>query len=342
VIVRVVSSGDTWEHCSCGRRSPDRCGLESTHSPARAPARLRRPHLGSVLGESLASEPGDVAQQGGAKLGELGPALLKDSEQRFRRLAAGKTSRLAVTRQTHTGAGATAMDRLADEGAIGADGGPQCLASARCPSPTASPAQTPMPSAPFDGKPELASREASLAHRRIDWLGDACCAVPQLRRASRGGDTDEERRGLSHLSWGHGLLESESPYSQLECRRRPVCRPRLSFTSELQHSGWLIGLALQPLGMSPGVLLEQGGPKFLEPWRWVFERGEDRLAFGDVEPQDADLVAVRPFEPRGEFAVVDDAGELQDEVVSDGDACEPHRHRDQARRTYVRCQEDAA
>jgi hypothetical protein len=39
--------------------------------------------------------------------------------------------------------------------------------------------------------------------------------------------TDRERRGSLHLSWGHGLLEPEFPDSPLECRRRPVWRPRL-------------------------------------------------------------------------------------------------------------------
>ena len=65
----------------------------------------------------------------------------------------------------------------------------------------------------------------------------------------------------------------------------------------------------------------------LEAGGWVFrDGGEVGVALGDGEGEDAGHSSVRGFEPVGECFVIDQAGELEDEVVVDRQAGEVDRH----------------
>ncbi len=67
------------------------------------------------------------------------------------------------------------------------------------------------------------------------------------------------------------------------------------------------------------MLAEQHPAELLEPcWR-ILERPDDRLPLRDVEAEHLDLAAVAILQPVGERVVVDEAGELEDQVIADGD-----------------------
>jgi hypothetical protein len=80
----------------------------------------------------------------------------------------------------------------------------------------------------------------------------------------------------------------------------------------------------EALALSPDVLMEQHGAKLLQTGRGIVERSEDRFALRDVEAEERDLVGEGGAELLSEVAVVDRAGELEDEFASDGDAGEEH------------------
>jgi hypothetical protein len=56
----------------------------------------------------------------------------------------------------------------------------------------------------------------------------------------------------------------------------------------------------------------------------VVQGADDRFALGDVQREYLHPVPVGVLEAGGERVVVDQAGELQDQGVADGDACQEH------------------
>jgi hypothetical protein len=73
-------------------------------------------------------------------------------------------------------------------------------------------------------------------------------------------------------------------------------------------------------------LAQQDAAELFEAGGRVVERGDDRLAFVDLEGQYARLAVVCGLQLVGEVRVVDEPGELEDGVVADGDACEVDGH----------------
>jgi hypothetical protein len=74
-------------------------------------------------------------------------------------------------------------------------------------------------------------------------------------------------------------------------------------------------------------LAQQDAAELFEAGGRVVERGDDRLAFVDLEGQYARLAVVCGLQLVGEVRVVDEPGELEDGVVADRDAGELHGHR---------------
>ena len=82
----------------------------------------------------------------------------------------------------------------------------------------------------------------------------------------------------------------------------------------------------RPASPVPRHMLGDRHPaKLLEPGRGIFERPDDRLALGDVQDHELDVAPVAVLEAGGERVVVDQAGELEDQVVSYRDAGEEQR-----------------
>jgi len=73
------------------------------------------------------------------------------------------------------------------------------------------------------------------------------------------------------------------------------------------------------------VLAQEHPTELLEPGRRIFERPDDRLALWDVEAEHLHFAGVGGLEPLGERVVFDEAGKLEDQLVTDRDTGEDTR-----------------
>ena len=85
---------------------------------------------------------------------------------------------------------------------------------------------------------------------------------------------------------------------------------------------------LQALAGAPEVLVDEDAAEVGEGVRASLERLEDRLPVAHVERDDAGAPVERTLQVVGvaaEVALTEPADELDDVLVGDGDACQPHR-----------------
>jgi len=99
---------------------------------------------------------------------------------------------------------------------------------------------------------------------------------------------------------------------------RLVMLPRVSSTPARN------GISREPADSAADVLGQPHPAELLETSGWILERAQDRFPLPDREADDLDAEPVGVLEAAGEYGVVDEARQLDRELVADGDACELH------------------
>ena len=87
----------------------------------------------------------------------------------------------------------------------------------------------------------------------------------------------------------------------------------------------------EPVAHATYVLLQEHGAELLQAGRRIVQRSDDRLPLGNGQPEHTDAAAVTVLETDREVGVLDEAGELQDEVL----VSRPARDRRASRRSLL-------
>lgn len=72
------------------------------------------------------------------------------------------------------------------------------------------------------------------------------------------------------------------------------------------------------------MLVEEHGPELLEAWRRIVQGVEEHLPLRNGEGEHLRLGALGVFQPVGELVVLDEAGELEDQLVANGETGHEH------------------
>ena len=108
-------------------------------------------------------------------------------------------------------------------------------------------------------------------------------------------------------------------------------RWRLTRSGQAMFGGWAGAVDLeddlhQAVPHASDVFQEEGRPEVLQTGRRIFQRSDEHLALENGESENLDPLPVGGLEAIGEVLVVDQAREIQHEIVTDGNAGEVHGH----------------